>query len=253
MAPRTLLVANWKMNLGIAESVSLARAIAEGCSGLAQTEIWLAPSFTALAAVKESLSSTPVKVGAQNAHWADSGAFTGEVSVPMLKECGATFAIVGHSERRHILGESDLLVVKRAAAVAASGMQCIFCVGEKLEERERGLTSMVLQRQLIALLDGIDRKLLPNIILAYEPVWAIGTGKAAEVEDIASAHAELASIWMSTGHQQSAPRILYGGSVSPENFHTFVHLPSVGGALVGGASLVAEKFTKLAKISEQQQ
>ena len=242
-----LLIANWKMNLNAAASLELAQQIIAGAPSPTECEIWLAPSFTALATLSRSSAKGKFKLGAQNAHWSDKGAFTGEISVSMLAEHGVSFVIAGHSERRHIFHEDDHMCVERACAVLKGGMTVVFCVGETLAERDQGQTLSVLERQLNALLEKLDSNSAAQVVLAYEPVWAIGTGNVAQTEDINTAHLRLSTIWNAKFPSVSAP-IIYGGSVNGQNFESISALESVDGALVGGASLDSKQFLKLAEI-----
>jgi len=246
---KRLVVGNWKMNLLSEEAASLAGKIAAAANNLKKSEAWIAPTLLSLPAVSKALKGSQVRLGAQNIHWADNGAFTGEVSASMLSEFGASFALAGHSERRHVFGESDELAARRAESAKQGPLSVIFCVGETLKEREAGSTHQVLQRQLKPLLEsylGLDTS---KIILAYEPVWAIGTGKVAGVKEIEDAHQAIKVFWES--HSDNAcPSILYGGSVTPENFASILEVKLVSGGLVGGASLSFDKFAKLLAIAE---
>ncbi|NLF25058.1 MAG: triose-phosphate isomerase [Deltaproteobacteria bacterium] len=250
MKRKRLLAGNWKMNLTGKEAAALASQIATGAANLQRTEVWVAPTFTSLAPVAQALQHSQVSWGAQNAHWEPCGAFTGETSVPMLKELGCSFSLAGHSERRHIFGETDELVAQRVFGILKGGLTVVLCVGETLKERESGQTNAVLERQLRAVLDKIEPEQVKQVIIAYEPVWAIGTGKVATTKEIEAAHACIHSFWNSK-LPDTCPPILYGGSVAPDNFAEIVQVPLVGGALVGGASLTFEKFKKLIAISEE--
>ena len=226
-----LIAGNWKMYKGPAET-------AEFCLGLREQElngvdVVVAPPFVGLAVAVQLLAGTEIAVAAQNVHWEDEGAFTGEVSARMLREVGVYGAIVGHSERRQYFGETDETVGKRVHAALEAGLFVIACVGETEEERERGETSEVLRRQL-AVLEPDD-----NLVLAYEPVWAIGTGKTATPEIAQEAHAFIKS-------QLEAP-VLYGGSVKPDNAAELLGQKDVDGALVGGAALELESFTAICR------
>lgn len=246
---KRLLVGNWKMNLGAEQAKELVHGLQPLSSTLKHSEVWIAAPFVHLAALSHVLSGRSfIKLGAQNVHWEKSGAFTGEISVPMLKELGVTFSLVGHSERRHLFSESDQLAASRSQ-VAGADFKIIFCVGETLAERESGKTEAVLERQLKALTDKASTQNKSAIILAYEPVWAIGTGKVASAEDIQSAHSFIDSFWREHAGGAATP-ILYGGSVAPDNFQLISQIPLVAGALVGGASLSLEKFSKLIQIAE---
>ncbi len=249
MTSPTLLVGNWKMNLGIEGSVSLAAGIAKAAEKTQQTDVWIAPSAMALAAVSETIKSTKVSLGAQNVWSEDKGAFTGELSVAMLKEVGCSFALTGHSERRHICGESKTLCAQRAVGALRQKFPVIFCIGETLDERQRKETERVLTAQLLALREvGLSES--PELILAYEPVWAIGTGHVAEPEQINEVHEFIVRLWLER-FWSDVPRILYGGSVTPDNFKEILTVPHVAGGLVGGASLSQEKFAALIRISEE--
>lgn len=233
------------MNLGPAASRQLARDIVAG-SRTSNCKIWLTPSAHSLQTVAQEIKGTALEVGSQNVHWASSGAFTGELSVPMLKECGCTYAIVGHSERRHMLGENNEQVAKRCLCALEQDFKIILCIGETLDDREHGLTNQVLEKQLYPVLSVMQGSWADNLVIAYEPVWAIGTGKVADNAQITDAHNFIAA-QLSTydvDSDNSVP-ILYGGSVSPDNFPEIAKLPNVNGALVGGASLKADQFLKL--------
>jgi len=246
---KRILAGNWKMNLLQEEATQLAAALVKVSRTLRRTEVWLAPAFTSLSAVFAEVKGSSVNLGAQNAHWENYGAFTGEVSVPMLKELGCSFCIVGHSERRHVFGECNELVVKRTLGVLKSDLTVVLCVGETLNERESGLTNAVLKEQLAPVLEQIPTQKTTQLVIAYEPVWAIGTGKVATPKEIEGAHSFIHSFWDSK-LPGSCPPILYGGSVAPGNFEEIVKVPLVGGALVGGASLSFDKFNQLIHISE---
>jgi triosephosphate isomerase len=226
-----LIAGNWKMYKGPAET-------AEFCLGLREQElegvdVVVCPPFVSLAVAVQLLAGTEIAVAAQNVHWQDEGAYTGEVSAPMLRELGVYGAIVGHSERRQYFGETDETVGNRVHAALEAGLFVIACIGETEAERERGETENVLRRQL-SVLEPDD-----NLVLAYEPVWAIGTGKTATPELAQEAHAFVKSLL-------DAP-VLYGGSVKPENAAELLAQPDVDGALVGGASLELESFTAICR------
>ena len=249
MLAKTLLCGNWKMKLSAQQSVALAQRLVTLAGELKKTDIWLAPSFTALPATLAATKGTTVRVGAQNVHWEQEGAFTGEVSVPMLREVGCSFAIVGHSERRHICGETHDLCAKRTLGALKQKFDTIFCVGETLEERKNGITAQVLQAQMQPLIEAVTAADLDRIIIAYEPVWAIGTGVVAQVPDIKEAHAEIHAQWKRKFNSQCPP-ILYGGSVSADNIGEILQVPLVAGALIGGASLKFESMESMARSAE---
>ncbi|TLN13147.1 triose-phosphate isomerase, partial [bacterium] len=190
-------------------------------------------------------------LGAQNCHWAESGAFTGEISPSMLAECGCSFAILGHSERRQFFGENDSGVSKRAHALLKAGMVPVVCVGETLDEREAGAHLEVVEKQLTASLEGIEAGSLGRVVIAYEPVWAIGTGKTASPEQAQQMHEHIRKILIKLGGAAVADgiRILYGGSVTPDNAAILLKQPDIDGALVGGASLDAQKFASIVRFS----
>ena len=240
-----LVVGNWKMNGSQAECQKLARAIVRGLrKSTSPTEVVVAPPFTALATVARALRGSNIKLAAQNCHWAESGAYTGEVSAPMLVETGCAFVILGHSERRHVLHESDEMIARKMAPVAAYGMRTILCVGETLEERRQKLTSRVITRQLRSALKGSAKGAIDNLEIAYEPVWAIGTGQNASTAQVREVHIRIRRFLTTAFGKMPGERIriLYGGSVKPENAEELAQVDEVNGLLVGGASLKAESF-----------
>ncbi len=241
-APR-LVAANWKLYKLNDEATVLARDLVERLMPTPGCDVVLCPPFTALAEVRYVLAGTPIALGGQNLYWEDEGAFTGEVSGPMLKSAGCSHVIVGHSERRQIFGETDADVARKTRAALASGLIPIVCLGETLEEREGGKTEDIVARQFErgpAQIEGPDAA---RIVLAYEPVWAIGTGRTATPEQAAEVHALLRAraraLW---GDAADRLRILYGGSVKPDNARALFQQPELDGALVGGASLKVEHF-----------
>jgi triosephosphate isomerase len=249
---RTPLIAgNWKMYHGGRSSVPLAQGVAVFAKALPNVDLVVAPPFTALAAVSAELEGSPVKVAGQNLYPKNEGAFTGEVSGPFLKECGCTWVIVGHSERRQHFAESDSFVADKVAAALQAELQPIVCVGETLAEREGGETLRVVKRQVEAFLDVISQATLP-VAIAYEPVWAIGTGKNAGPAEAEEVHAAIRT-WLANKSQALAnkTRILYGGSVKPDNAAGLLGCANVDGALVGGASLDAGSFGAIAKAAQR--
>jgi triosephosphate isomerase len=226
-----LIAGNWKMYKGPAETAEFCIELKRRLDDLEGVDVAICPPFTSLAVAVQILAGTEIAVAAQNVHWEPEGAFTGEVSAPMLRELGVYGAIVGHSERRQYFGETDETVAKRAKAALEAGLSVIACVGETETEREAGETEDVLRRQ-VSVLEGED-----NLVVAYEPVWAIGTGKTATPEQAQEAHAFIKSLL-------NVP-VLYGGSVKPENAGELTELPDVDGALVGGASLDVESFAAI--------
>jgi triosephosphate isomerase len=238
-----LVAGNWKLYKTNDEATRLARALIDRLLPKAGCDVVLCPPFTALAEVRYLLAGTTIGLGGQDLYWEDEGAFTGEVSGPMLKSAGCTHVLVGHSERRQLFGETDDTVAKKTRAALAAGLIPIVCVGETLEEREGGRTEGVVTRQFEqgpAQVKGPDAS---RIVLAYEPVWAIGTGKVATPAQAAEVHALLrARARAAWGDASDRLRILYGGSVKPDNAQALFAQPEIDGALVGGASLAPETF-----------
>lgn len=233
------------MNTTAASGVELARGVAAGAPA-AETgvDVLVAPPFPYLVPVKQAIEGSVVQLAAQNAWFEESGAFTGEVSVDMLLDVGCDAVILGHSERRHVLGETDEDINRKVKASLAKGLKVILCVGELLDDREAGRTETILDEQMAGDLDGIDAEALGNVVIAYEPVWAIGTGKTATPDQAESAHAHLRK-WLADRYNTEsadAMQILYGGSVKPANAKELIGQANVDGALVGGASLSAENF-----------
>ncbi|OAQ20902.1 triose-phosphate isomerase [Thermosulfurimonas dismutans] len=246
---KPLIAGNWKMHKTVAETLDYIRRFRELVSGITDREIMIAPPFTALYAAGQEISGTNIKLGAQNAHWAESGAFTGEISPAMLKECGVQYVILGHSERRHIFGETDEMIRRRLEGVLSAGLRPILCIGETLEEREAGKTFEVLERQVREALSGFSADDLKVLVIAYEPVWAIGTGKTATPEQAEEAHRYVRGLLGELFGKDFAEktRILYGGSVKPENIAELMAQSDVDGALVGGASLDPETFARIVR------
>jgi triosephosphate isomerase len=242
---RHFLAANWKMHKTVGESLAFARDFLPRVKG-APAEIAIAPPYTALAALGEALAGSNVALAAQNVHDEPKGAFTGEIAVGMLAELGCAWAIVGHSERRQLFGESDAFIARKAAALFAAGLRPIVCVGETLAEREAGRTFAVLETQLAGSLAGLPPGRAAELVIAYEPVWAIGTGRTATPALAQEAHASIRA-WLRARFGAAADqiRIQYGGSVKPENAAELMAQPDVDGALVGGASLEPESFARI--------
>ena len=242
---RYLIAGNWKMNTVRSSAEALGRAVAEHvpAAGFA-VDVMIAPPFPWLIPVAQAIAGSGVTLGAQNAYFEPPGAFTGEVAVDMLKDVGCRSVILGHSERRHVLGETDEIINRKIKAVLAAGLQPVFCVGELLDERNAARTEEVLDRQLSGGLDGISAEAAERLVIAYEPVWAIGTGVNATPEQAESAHSHLRKRLTERYNSGLAGRlrILYGGSVKPDNAESLLGQPNVDGALVGGASLKAELF-----------
>ena len=246
MERRPLLAGNWKMHTTIAEAEALAGAIAQTAIP-ADRDVMLAPPFTALAAVGKVLAGSPVLLGAQNVCWEPKGAFTGEISPPMLRDAGCTLVIVGHSERRHIFAETDAMINQRVAGAIRHELVPLLCIGETLAERESGLTFQVLERQLREGLKDIVLSGAGQLVVAYEPVWAIGTGRTATVDQAQEAHRFVRGVLLTMYEKNIATqiRILYGGSVNPDNVDALMAQDDVDGALVGGAALKAESFCRI--------
>lgn len=247
---RTPLIAgNWKMHMTRPQALGLIQGLKEQLRGeTLSAEVLVAPPFTALQAVAEALEGSGWQLAAQNAFWEDQGAYTGEVSPPMLRELGCRFVILGHSERRQHFDETDETVRRRIQAVLRNDMTPILCVGESLPEREEGNTLEIVQRQLEGALGGFKDQETPEWVLAYEPVWAIGTGKTATPEQAQEVHLAIRQ-WMRerfSAERTDQTRILYGGSVKPSNVDELMAQPDIDGVLVGGASLQADSFARIA-------
>jgi triosephosphate isomerase len=244
---RPLIAGNWKMYKTGAEAVETARQLAARIDPNKDRDVMIAPAFTALAAVAEALKESPVALGAQNIYWEEEGAFTGEISPAMLTGAGCSHVIIGHSERRQYFGDTNEAVNKRIAAAIKHNLIPVFCIGETEEERESNETFSVLDKQVEIGLEGFSLNDLEALVVAYEPVWAIGTGKTATSEQAQEVHAYLRSrIDNRFGHQLSGSvRILYGGSVKPANISELMAMADIDGALVGGASLQAEVFSEI--------
>ena len=246
------IAGNWKMNKTVGEALDLIRELKADISRVKTVEVAVAPPFTALHAVHKELEGSPIHLAAQNLYWEEKGAFTGEVSPLMLKEVGCHYVIIGHSERRQLFGETDETVNRRIKAALAQGLKVIFCMGETLKEREEGKTFSVIERQVEGGLKGLGDQEMENMVIAYEPVWAIGTGKTATPEQAEEVHrfirGKLAKLYSREVSEEI--RIQYGGSVTPENIKGLMNQPNIDGALVGGASLKAESFSKIVRFKE---
>jgi triosephosphate isomerase len=245
MARTPILAGNWKMHGTTAEAKALAGGLAAHVGGRSDRSVILAPPFTALATVAEAIAGTKIIVAAQNMSWADKGAFTGEVSPGMLADLGVRHVILGHSERREIFGETDEVVRKTVEAALKHGFTSIVCVGETLAERDAGRTLEVVKRQVDAALNGLGADAGAKIVVAYEPVWAIGTGRVATREQAQEVHGEIRGLLRNLGLPADAIAILYGGSVKPDNVDGLMAEPDIDGALVGGASLEVDGFTRI--------
>jgi triosephosphate isomerase len=239
---RPFIAGNWKMHKTLTEARALARAIRQGVAPDRRAEVALAPPYTALAAVAEELTRSDIRLAAQNAFWERQGAFTGEISSAMLADVGCQYVIIGHSERRQHFGETDATVNRRLKGVLEAGVASILCVGETLEEREAGMTFEMVRIQIREGLSGVAAG-ADSLVIAYEPVWAIGTGKTATPQQAQEVHAFIRSLLREfMGQIAEDIRIQYGGSVTPDNAATLLAQPDIDGALVGGASLKSELF-----------
>ena len=247
------IAANWKMFKTIHEAFAFTREFATGIKDVSDVEIVLAPPFTAIHTVAEAARNVRIGVAGQDVYWEREGAFTGEVSAAMLKEAGAEYVIIGHSERRRLFQETDETVNKKLLAALAADLTPIVCIGETLAEREANQTLEILDRQIKAGLDSLNDDQVASLVIAYEPVWAIGTGRNATPEQAGEAHSHIRSRLRQWFGARAAEQchVIYGGSVKPDNIHDLVVLPDVDGALVGGASLDVKGFTEIVTRSRQ--
>ena len=251
---RTPFIAgNWKMFKTVADTVKYVKEFRGLVKDVSGVEIVLAPPFTAIHAAAEAARNSNVAIAAQDMFWEREGAFTGEISAPMLQEAGAEYVIIGHSERRTLFGDTDATVNRKLAAAVAAGLAPIVCIGETLDQRERNETFDVLDRQIKQGFDGLTSDQIGQLVVAYEPVWAIGTGRTATPEQAQEVHAFIRTR-IAAKHGKAVAdvlRVLYGGSVKPDNVKWLMALPDVDGALVGGASLKADSFLKLVHYDKQ--
>lgn len=247
MSRRILIAGNWKMNTRASSAVSLAKGIASAVGNSSAVEVVICPPSAYLHAVAGAVAGTPVKTGAQNLYAADDGAFTGELNAAMLTDVGCRYVILGHSERRQLMGETDADVSKKLHAALAGNLMPIVCVGETLEQREADKTESVIEKQIRGSLDGLDDVRAAGIVIAYEPVWAIGTGKTASNEQAEAVHAFIRELLGKLFSPEVAGqiRIQYGGSVKPDNAKELLAQPNIDGALVGGASLKVDDFVAI--------
>jgi len=247
---KPFIAGNWKMNMGRKSAVELAEGVKDGVSGIVEAEVAVCPPFVYLADVAETLKGSKVGLGAQNCFYEEKGAFTGEVSPEMLKDVGCTWVILGHSERRHVIGEKDGLINKKVVKALGSGMKVILCVGELLEQREGGETEVVVREQVEKGLAGLSEQDMRNVVIAYEPVWAIGTGVNATAEQAQEVHGYIRGLVSSMFGDAAGEgvRIQYGGSVKPSNATELLSEPDVDGGLIGGASLDANSFVEIVKL-----
>jgi triosephosphate isomerase len=254
MMRKKLFAANWKMNLTANEARTLIAALRADLDRDAATlardrEVMVAPPFTSLHAASQALAGSSIALGAQNMHHEEKGAFTGEISAPMLRQIGVTYVILGHSERRHAFGENDELINRKVQAALAGRFAPILCVGETLEQRDHGRTAEVVLGQLQAGMSGVADADAPRVTIAYEPVWAIGTGRTATPDQAQTVHGAMRAFLDDRYGREAgaALRIIYGGSVTPENVDSLVAKHDIDGALVGGASLKAESFIRIVR------
>lgn len=249
---KPIIAGNWKMYKTITEARDLVRELKQLLADVDSVEIVVSPPFTALGAVVAELQGSNISVAAQNMYWEDAGAFTGEISPSMIKDIGCTFVIVGHSERRQFFNETNATVNKKVKAALKAGLTPIVCVGETLAEREFGTTTKIVEQQIREGLAGLSPQEMENIVIAYEPVWAIGTGKTATPEQAEEVHQLIRSlIAQNTGAAARTIRILYGGSVKPDNIDALMAQPDIDGALVGGASLKADSFVRIVRFKRK--
>lgn len=242
-----LMAGNWKMHYTVEEAVALVEELKKGITRFDDREVVVAPTFTALAAVAKVLPGSPVKLAAQNCHWENQGPYTGEISPSMLKDVGCHYVIIGHSERRQYFRETDQEINRKAAALLVHGLLPILCIGETLEQRQDGKTLDVLAGQLSGGLSGLHAPPADRIVIAYEPVWAIGTGHTATTQQAQEAHAFIRQRLAARFDKTVADRIriLYGGSVKPDNVDALMAMPDIDGVLVGGASLKGPSFIRI--------
>ncbi len=253
MKRKALIAGNWKMHTTLVDGCALAAGVAKAFTDRQDREVLIAPPYTIISEVSHVIGDSGVIVAGQNVCWETSGAFTGEISPTMLRDAGASAAIVGHSERRQIFGETDELVNKRVRGALKFKLQVILCVGEALEEREGGTTFSVLEKQIKTGLAQVSARQMEKVVIAYEPVWAIGTGKIASNEQAQEAHAFIRGLVESLFEKGVAEglRILYGGSVKPVNIDELMAQPDIDGALVGGAALDSESFGRIINFKQK--
>ncbi|MCA9404552.1 MAG: triose-phosphate isomerase [Candidatus Omnitrophica bacterium] len=248
---KSIIAGNWKLNKTCKEAVELVTELNRELSETTEVDVVVCPPFTALRDISDVLVDSKIGLGAQNLYWEDSGAFTGEISAPMIKDAGAQYVIIGHSERRQFFGETDETVNKKIRAALAHELTPIVCVGEMLEDREAGRTEEVIKTQFSGSFAGLSAEEMEKLVIAYEPVWAIGTGKTATKEQAQEVH-QLIRQLLTAAHGESTAesiRIQYGGSVKPDNIAELIAQPDIDGALVGGASLKSDSFTQIVKNS----
>ncbi|MEK7841590.1 MAG: triose-phosphate isomerase [Deltaproteobacteria bacterium] len=249
-----LIAGNWKMHMTISQAESLVFAIREAIKGVNNVEVAIAPPFTALRHINYLLAETSIRLCGQDVFWEKNGAYTGEVSPEMLKDVGCKYVIIGHSERRQYFNETDESVNKKVLASLKEGLQPILCVGETLEQRENNKTLSIVRKQVEEGLKNISRGLMKDVTIAYEPVWAIGTGKTATSEQAEEVHNSIRELLYEMFNLEAVKetRIIYGGSVKPDNIDSLMAQPNIDGALVGGASLKPEAFSRIVRFEKKQ-
>ncbi|MBI4713038.1 MAG: triose-phosphate isomerase [Planctomycetes bacterium] len=250
---RPIVVGNWKMNTLLSEASQLVAKLRDNLAGVTEVEVGVCPPFVYLPAVNEALKGSNIGLGAQNVYFQEKGAFTGEVSAAMLKDVGCKYVIIGHSERRTIMAENDDIINKKLKAVLGKGLIPIFCIGETLEQRQEGITERIIRSQIDAGLDGITSDDIAKTVIAYEPVWAIGTGKNATPQQAQEVHLFIRKLIAHITSDIIARdiQIIYGGSVKAENAQDILSQSDIDGALVGGASLDAEAFTRIVQSAKR--
>jgi triosephosphate isomerase len=250
---KKLIAGNWKMNKTLPEATGLAGELTKRLGDVTDVTIAVAPNFVALASVADVLRESSIILSAQDLFWEEQGAYTGETSAPMLRACGVEMVIIGHSERRKYFGETDDTVAKKNSSALASGLTPIFCVGETKEERESGNATDVVHRHITGGLSGIGESDMLNVVIAYEPVWAIGTGVNATPDQAQEMHQFIRDLVEKMYNKTVAQdiKIVYGGSVTPDNAKSLLVMPDIDGALVGGASLKADVFERIVRCAEE--
>lgn len=253
MSRKIIIAGNWKMHKTNSEALQLANQIRIKTTDITRTGMIICPPFTALAPVYDVIKDTNIGLGAQNMYWEKEGAFTGEISPGMLKSAGASYVIIGHSERRQYFGETDTTVNKKLKTALDNGLKPIVCVGESLHDREENMTTNVVTLQVELGLEGLTAEQMKRVIIAYEPIWAIGTGKTASPEQAQEVHILIRNILRRLFGEGVAEEIIlqYGGSVKPENAETLLRQKDIDGALVGGACLKADSFSDIIHIAEE--
>lgn len=246
---RPLLAGNWKMYKTIPEALELVNGLKKNLNGVSDRDVLICPQFTALYPVSQAIKDSNISLGAQNMYWEQKGAFTGEVSPDMLLSAGCKFVIVGHSERRQFFGETDETVNKKMHAAFKAGLIPVVCIGETLAEREGNVTFKIIEKQMKDGLAGLTPEQAKKVVIAYEPVWAIGTGKTASPAQAEEVHSFIRNLFSKLYGEDASQsiRILYGGSVKPDNISELMKQPNIDGGLVGGASLEIESFTKIVR------